>query len=41
MMQEHRNQSSERGGEGQLESATHIFFHVLKYFESLRERILM
>jgi hypothetical protein len=41
MMQEHRKQSSERGGERQLESATHIF-HVLKCFESLREqKILM
>jgi hypothetical protein len=38
MMQEHRKQSSERGGERQLESATHIF-HILKCFESLRERI--
>jgi hypothetical protein len=40
MMQEHRKQSSECEGEGQLESATHIF-HILKYFKSLREQILM
>jgi hypothetical protein len=40
MMQEHRKQSSERGGEGQLESAT-LIFHILKCFKSLREWILM
>ena len=38
MMQEHRQYSSECGGEGQLES-TKCIFHVLKCFESLRERI--
>jgi hypothetical protein len=31
MMQEHRKQSSERGGERQMESATRIF-HILKTF---------
>jgi hypothetical protein len=36
MMQKHCKQSSESGGEGQLESATCIF-HVLKCFQSLME----
>jgi hypothetical protein len=40
MMQEHRKQLGKCGGEGQLESTTHIF-HVLKCFKSLREQILM
>jgi hypothetical protein len=35
MMQEHHKQSSEHGGERQMESATHIF-HVLECFENFK-----
>ena len=43
MLQEHRKQSSERGGEGQLESTTHIFsrFEMSRKFKGVDINVIV